>query len=311
MNRAIGVAVWAALVVACGGCDGTIFRTFDLKQGQSLSIDARQRLVLVGYRDTDRKRPDGTMVQHQIVCTEPSPDALVAKAAAVAASATSPQVAAALGASMTESAASIGIRTPTIQLLRDGLFRACEAYLNEAIGKHEYQAILFNYDRIMTALLIVEAAAGFKLPPNVAINAGQVGIDTGAKSTLDIKPGTPSTDGSAPPPGGRTGTGEAGGKVTGQGAIAPAFAPNGGGYDAKEAKEVLLAVAKAMLDDPTRIAFCVTPSQADTVNVRNRYFQSICEGMTSAISDSLRLQIQMKQQCLRNPQMAVCARLNW
>ena len=133
MRGVVGVAFVAALALICAACDGTIFKTFDLKSGQSLSIDARQRLVLVSYRNVTRpdgtvvQRADGSPVQQQIVCTEPSPDAIVAKAAAVAASATSPQIAAALGASMSESAASIGIRTPTIQLLRDGLFRACEA----------------------------------------------------------------------------------------------------------------------------------------------------------------------------------------
>jgi len=297
-----------AAAIVCGSCDGTIFKTFDLKQGRSLSIDARQRLVLVGYRDV--KRSDGMIVQQQIVCTEPSPDAIVAKAAAVAASATSPQVAAAISGSMSESAASIGLRTPTIQLLRDGLFRACEAYLNHAITQQDYHAILFNYDRIMTALLIVEAAAGFKLPPNVAINAGQVALDTSAKSTLDIKPLPAGSDGS----GGQSATGDASAKATGQAATNPAFAQNAGGYDAKEAKEVLLKVAQSMLDDPARVAGCVTPDQTETVGpvtYRNEYFNTLCRGLTNAIVEGLRLQIQMKQRCLSNPQMAVCAQLRW
>ena len=80
-----------------------------------------------------------------ITCAEPSPDvAKIASASfdgSLAASASSvgsvanPEIAAAVAASRAEGMAQLGQRLATIQLLRDGLFRACEAYANSAINE--------------------------------------------------------------------------------------------------------------------------------------------------------------------------------
>jgi hypothetical protein len=55
-----------------------------------------------------------------------------------------------------EQVAYIGVRNSTIQLLRDGLYRACEAYMNGAIGDFGYALFLANYGRLMVALLTAE-----------------------------------------------------------------------------------------------------------------------------------------------------------
>jgi hypothetical protein len=47
-----------------------------------------------------------------------------------------------------------------MQLLRDGLYRACEAYMNGAIGRTAYTAILANYDTMMMTMMFGETAAG-------------------------------------------------------------------------------------------------------------------------------------------------------
>ena len=65
-----------------------------------------------------------------------------------------------------------------------------------------------------------------------------------------------------------------------------------------------------MLDDPLRTAFCVTPTEAET-GYRNTYFKSICYSMSNAVAETIRLQIRMKEQCLRTPQLGVCSRLTW
>ena len=72
---------------------------------------------------------------------------------------------------MSEAVASIAMRTQTIQLLRDGLFRACEAYMNGAIDQHQYNIILLNIDRLMVTLLGVDAIGGMGMAPAVAIGA--------------------------------------------------------------------------------------------------------------------------------------------
>lgn len=162
----------ALALVFLAGCEGsTIFKKFDIEQ-TSLSLDAKQRTIIsrqVGPADATSKR---------IVCAEPSPDALVAVAQAAAAQA---QVAGKGGGgisfSMSESAASIGIRTATIQLLRDALYRACEAYANGAIDNFGYALILNKIDDVMLALLGIEGLT--RIPPAV-----QVAIGTKGKSSF-------------------------------------------------------------------------------------------------------------------------------
>lgn len=316
MRDIIRVMAGLFLLLGMTACDGTIFRTFDLKSGQSISIDARQRLVLVGDRQIARRQRDGTLRHDQVVCTEPSPDAMVAKAAAIAGSATSPEVAASLGASFSESAANIGIRTPTIQLLRDGMFRACEAYLNGAIDKEEYSVILFNYDRIMTALIIVDAMGAFKLSPNVAITAGGVNVDTSGKVTSNISKTQKEAEAEKSLTVARTG--EAAGKAGAQpGSMTIGTVTGGYTIDPQAAqgvRDVLLRVAELMLTDNGRYGLCVTPPENETINIRNRYFRSICDSIDQIVAQRVtaaRLANQMRERCVRAPTMPVCARLTW
>jgi hypothetical protein len=141
-----------------------------------LSVDAKQRLVLEGYVD------NGKGGKQRMVCTEPSPDALVAQAAQLAASANVPingnTVGAKFAGSVAEQAGSIGVRTETIQVLRDGYFRLCEAALNGLIRKEEYQATLSFIDEFIVTVVAIEALGGkvvatpILLKPNSSINNG-------------------------------------------------------------------------------------------------------------------------------------------
>jgi hypothetical protein len=110
----------------------------------------------------------------QVTCAEPSPDVakIVSEAfgssAALTARAKIPNVPAnadlnttlALSKSYAEGIAQMTERLATIQLLRDGLYRACEAYANGAITSTTYAAILSRYDKTMITLLMGELVAG-------------------------------------------------------------------------------------------------------------------------------------------------------
>jgi hypothetical protein len=74
-------------------------------------------------------------------------------------------------ASLNESAASIGLRTATIQLLRDGLYRACEAYLNGSLNNFGYALLLSKYDDVMKALIAIEGLTRIPPAPQVEIGA--------------------------------------------------------------------------------------------------------------------------------------------
>lgn len=128
-----GLTVLVALAAGCA--DSTIHKISAVGDVNTLSLDAKQRLVFVADRS------GGHHSSHErVTCTEPMPDALVAKAAVLAASGNfqetgGPTVGGNVSGGQTETAGSIGYRDNTIQMLRDGYFRLCEAYLNGAIDK--------------------------------------------------------------------------------------------------------------------------------------------------------------------------------
>ena len=169
---------------ALAGCSNYIFEEFDLDgRNTSKSIDVKQRVILVtkeGGKTRDRK----------IVCAEPSPDALSASAASAAGSSalnlpgTAGQPGGSGGGGLAvarnESAASIAIRTQTVQLLRDGLYRACEAYLNGAIDQNQYNVIIVNVHKLMVTLIGIDAIGGTQNVAPVAISAAAPGLATGA-----------------------------------------------------------------------------------------------------------------------------------
>ena len=84
--------------------------------GVAIHLDANQRLVIV---------------QGQKYCAEPSPDAFAAYAASLGLGISAPtQGAASAAQALQSSAGSIGLRTQSITLMRDALYRMCEAANN-------------------------------------------------------------------------------------------------------------------------------------------------------------------------------------
>ncbi len=131
----------------------------------------------------------GRVKPRRVVCTEPSPD--IAKAVqesfgmGASLGVEVPQgvsAAAALSISKAraEAAAQLGERLATIQLLRDGLFRACEAYANGTFSEVTYAVLLSRYDDAMVSLLIGELAAG-----NFGRSLAAVGGDAESKAAAD------------------------------------------------------------------------------------------------------------------------------
>lgn len=132
--------------------------------------------MIAGTRKSDGVR---------VVCAEPSPDALVAQAAVLSARGnyTGPTGAPSAGGSavvgIQESAASIGLRTQSIQVLRDGYYRLCETYLNDAIDKREYLAVIKNVDTFIAVSLAIDGMSNPKAAQNVAISTGAITAETG------------------------------------------------------------------------------------------------------------------------------------
>ncbi len=123
-------------------------------------------------------------VTHQwVTCTEPTPD--VAKALSTAAQvslkggnkAANGEVG--LSGGSAEAIAELAGRSTALLALRDGLFRACEAHENGAIGADAYSLVLGRYGQLMTTLFLGEdiqgaarAAASVKSPDVSTPNGG-------------------------------------------------------------------------------------------------------------------------------------------
>jgi len=164
----------AVIVSVTNGC--STFRPFSIDEAPptSLSLDAEQRLLLVTDKASvidcgskacgaddglDPCLADGSSNTYtrRVVCAEPSPDALAGLTASGVLDAEVMDQGKATGKlSMAEAIEQISQRTVTVQLLRDALYRACEAWMNGAIGKSEYQQVIHSYDDMVVALLAVE-----------------------------------------------------------------------------------------------------------------------------------------------------------
>jgi len=124
-------------------------------EGKAIHLDAKQRLVI--------------SKKFGIVCAEPSPDAFTALASGFALGVTTPQQASiSLANALAESGGTFGLRTQSITLMRDALYRVCEAYYGRALNQVMVMQLLQRYQNIMTAVLAIEQLTGAVTAPAVA-----------------------------------------------------------------------------------------------------------------------------------------------
>ncbi|WP_423908377.1 hypothetical protein [Candidatus Spongiihabitans sp.] len=124
-----------------------LYRTVNL-ENKSIIIDAKQRILL----NKSDPHHDG----ERILCIEPPPD--VAQAISSALSLKNQDGDAMI--SLNESIIQLGERLAVMQLLRDRMYRACEAYANGAIDRVSYVLMLARIDKTMITLLSQEMIAG-------------------------------------------------------------------------------------------------------------------------------------------------------
>ena len=133
-------------------------------------IDAEQRAVL------SNKRSDRDL---RVVCAEPSPDALSAIAAQAGVSVSDISNAVSAEGGVSEAAANIGLRTQTIQTLRDGFYRVCEAYMN-GLSQEQYSIMLRRFQTNMIALLAIEQLTG-------SVKGGDAVVSASAGSGMNYR----------------------------------------------------------------------------------------------------------------------------
>ncbi|MCB9930862.1 MAG: hypothetical protein H6844_15775 [Alphaproteobacteria bacterium] len=123
--------------------------------GVAVHLDAQQRAIIQsGAR----------------YCAEPSPDALAAYAASLGLGASAPGTGAASASNALSSAAgSIGLRTQSIQLMRDALYRLCEARNNGTINNADMAMLLRRSQDLTAVVVAVEQLTGAVVAQQLAL----------------------------------------------------------------------------------------------------------------------------------------------
>lgn len=198
MKTPILIVISCLLSTTLVGCANltSISRTTSLPsddyitRGKAIHLDIKQRVLLAkpgtktktttttnGSTDsvvTDSFSPD-------MVCAEPSPDALSAFAAAFSGGVSVPaKGAGSIANALHETAASIGLRTQSITLMRDSLYRLCEAYYNGQLSKAQVMLLMSRNQDLTATVLAVEQLTGAV----VAQQAGLSGSSSAASSAV-------------------------------------------------------------------------------------------------------------------------------
>ncbi len=164
----------------------SVYRPIYAAQGQGALIDVKQRAILVGQREVNGSGEAIAANQSRqfVICAEPSPDAMSAYAGEFAGKlalspvgeATGKNESLAIQGAMREAASYVGMRTPSVQLLRDAMYRVCEAYSNGAITNAQYELLMRRYQRHIVALAAIDQLTqAARVPPITLTTEGSVG----------------------------------------------------------------------------------------------------------------------------------------
>ena len=137
----------------------------------SMFIDAKQRAILAAAPEN----PTANNASMRL-CAEPSPDALSALAASQGIGLKSNNIDLSQAMSLAESSGSIGLRTQSIQLMRDEMYRTCEMYLSGAISGASWESMHRRSQSLMVATLAIEQLTGtVKARPIILGGSGGTG----------------------------------------------------------------------------------------------------------------------------------------
>ena len=169
-------------VLLSSGCGSYYTRSIPIgpletSESNILVTDIRQRAIVSGQREEGGRT---------VTCAEPSPDAMSALSASLSAAFENrPDQSLEFAQSFSESAAFVGNRTQTIQLLRDGMYRLCEAYMAGGMSDYQYQWMMRRYQRNMVGILAIESLTGAIAVPTTTV--GGTASATLARSISDLE----------------------------------------------------------------------------------------------------------------------------
>ena len=160
--RFLAMSLLLIASVGLGACANmsTVSRTTWLSwplDNRAIHLDAQQRLVLVRGKK---------------YCAEPSPDALASYAAALGLGLGKPgKGAGTVAQALQGNAASIGLRTQSITLMRDALYRICEANANGTLGDVGMATALARSQDLTAVVLAIEQLTGAVVAAQVILTS--------------------------------------------------------------------------------------------------------------------------------------------
>jgi hypothetical protein len=187
--RTMMIAILLMAELGTTGCAylTTYNRSIDLNGG-SVAMDVKQRIVFSQKRPPD-KDEKGTIKADPtvVVCAEPSPDALTVLGVSGSLSLNKGETVANATSSLSESGAFVGLRTQSIQLLRDAMYRLCEGYASGAVTDTDFAAMQRRYQSTMMGLIAIEQLTR-------PVIAGQALLTSAAASQSGASAGDASVD---------------------------------------------------------------------------------------------------------------------
>jgi hypothetical protein len=181
LRFAASLAVSLALTSCAQFKSITKQKTFDKHDSQAVFVDAKQRAVFIHKREGK----DGALS----ICAEPSPDALSVIAATAGVDVTTKAgFNAAANFASSEAGGSIGLRTQSIQLMRDAMFRLCEGYSSGALDAAAFETLHRRFQQSMVTILAVEQLTGVaRAPALVLVGGASTGGETIRSATTDAR----------------------------------------------------------------------------------------------------------------------------
>ena len=196
MKSVTGLLLIALVLQGCETINKSRTIVIDKKNGKAaparaIFVDAKQRAVTFVPTETntffknDRGEVEVATKTWLRVCGEPSPDALTAIATSGQGSlSVKDQVDLSAAFSRSEAAASIGLRTQSITIMRDVLHRICEDYQSGSLTPAGVETLTRRYQSSMVAILAIEQLTGVVRAPAVVL--GGAASTGGAESVAAI-----------------------------------------------------------------------------------------------------------------------------
>lgn len=131
--------------------------------GTAIHLDAPQRVTIAN--------------KYGWACSEPSPDALQAYASSLGVGFSRPAgESISIANALSGNAGSIGLRTQSITLMRDALYRICELYFNGAISKSAAVQLLQRSQDLTLGVLAIEQLTGAVVAQQVVMTGNSAAL---------------------------------------------------------------------------------------------------------------------------------------